>query len=296
MNVKACNIHTSCAGMLYPEFQYRRPPPSYTASMQEYQNQLTPPPDESSGSSNPVQSNGGSLPGSPPPSYRSRASTAHSGVLNAFPRGQDGDHSNSRPPTYRSRAPSRRPSLPRDGETQHNVSDNETGNRTVQDVSFVESSETHVLHSGAETDRVMAASASLTFSHLPSSGPSSITNMWSDSSSRQLASSSEVSQVYTVPLRSSSHIDNQNLVSVHDTQNFTTDLSQPSPNHQQDSITSSSARPPSLHQRMASEDCRILEQTLRSLEDHMNERAGIMNEGASFDDQDQTTDRVNTYL
>lgn len=55
-----------------------------------------------------------SLPGSPPPSYRSRASTIHSGVHITFPPGHD-SAPNSRPPTYRSRADShQRPRLPMD--------------------------------------------------------------------------------------------------------------------------------------------------------------------------------------
>jgi hypothetical protein len=97
---------------MYPEFQYRRPPPSYAASMQAYQAQLAA---ETQSNNNvpPVANNDNySLPGSPPPSYRSRASTIHSGVHITFPPAHD-SAPNSRPPTYRSRAESRaRPRLP----------------------------------------------------------------------------------------------------------------------------------------------------------------------------------------
>ncbi|KAK7003507.1 hypothetical protein BgiMline_004966 [Biomphalaria glabrata] len=94
-------------GYLYPEFQYRCPPPSYAASMQDYQSQGLSEQDISSTS---VTSVIYDAPSSPPPSYRSRASTAHSGIHITFD--HEGDLPNSRPPTYRSRAPSRRPSIP----------------------------------------------------------------------------------------------------------------------------------------------------------------------------------------
>lgn len=133
--------------MLYPEFQYPRPPPSYAASMQEYSSQLAL---VQSSNNNNVGSNNNnnntnsssnnnnnsipnttaenySLPGSPPPSYRSRASTIHSGVHITFPPGTD-----SMPPTYRSRASThRRPRLSFD-DTGGN------GGADVADVSFSE--------------------------------------------------------------------------------------------------------------------------------------------------------------
>lgn len=135
------------SGMLYPEFQYPRPPPSYAASMQEYSSQLAL---VQSSNNNNVGSNNNnnntnsssnnnnnsipnttaenySLPGSPPPSYRSRASTIHSGVHITFPPGTD-----SMPPTYRSRASThRRPRLSFD-DTGGN------GGADVADVSFSE--------------------------------------------------------------------------------------------------------------------------------------------------------------
>ena len=104
------------SGMMYPEFQYRRPPPTYAASMQAYHAQLA----DAQSNNNSValvnnNSDDFSLPGSPPPSYRSRASTIHSGVHITFPPGHD-SAPNSRPPTYRSRADShQRPRLPMDG-------------------------------------------------------------------------------------------------------------------------------------------------------------------------------------
>ena len=77
------------AGMLYQEFQYRPPPPSYQASMQEYRLRLLL-----------MDRSGGSAPPppppvmSPPPAYRSgRAGLAVS--------------AESRPPSYRSRASDR---------------------------------------------------------------------------------------------------------------------------------------------------------------------------------------------
>ena len=100
---------------MYPEFQYRRPPPTYAASMQAYQAQMA---DAQSNNNTANIANNNSddfsLPGSPPPSYRSRASTIHSGVHITFPPGHD-SAPNSRPPTYRSRADShQRPRLPMD--------------------------------------------------------------------------------------------------------------------------------------------------------------------------------------
>lgn len=101
------------SGMMYPEFQYRRPPPTYAASMQAYQAQMA----NAQSNNNTVtlvnnNSDDYSLPGSPPPSYRSRASTIHSGVHITFPPSHD-SAPNSRPPTYRSRAESHhRPRIP----------------------------------------------------------------------------------------------------------------------------------------------------------------------------------------
>lgn len=106
---------------MYPEFQFRRPPPSYTASMQEYQSQLAvtqQQPDTYDPENLPDEDY--SLPSSPPPSYRSRASTVRAGIQITFPPNQGGDFPDSRPPTYRSHPSNTlphghsRPSLPRE--------------------------------------------------------------------------------------------------------------------------------------------------------------------------------------
>ncbi|KAK3090015.1 hypothetical protein FSP39_008526 [Pinctada imbricata] len=111
-------------GMMYPEFQYRRPPPSYNASMQDFQHQLVlaQTQRERFHSSEELPAEDYSLPSSPPPSYRSRASTVRTGIQITFPPMQ-GD--NSHPPTYRSHVSTMgqhahsRPSLPRDGFSTH---------------------------------------------------------------------------------------------------------------------------------------------------------------------------------
>ncbi|ESO81993.1 hypothetical protein LOTGIDRAFT_170403 [Lottia gigantea] len=103
-------------GVLYPEFQYRRPPPTYAASMQDYQQQLyLAQQQEQYLQNNPSNNESYSLPSSPPPSYRSRASTIHSGIHITFPPNQE-DFPDSRPPTYRSRRGSShpRPPIPRE--------------------------------------------------------------------------------------------------------------------------------------------------------------------------------------
>ncbi|KAH3863851.1 uncharacterized protein LOC127866674 [Dreissena polymorpha] len=115
-------------GSMYPEFQYRRPPPSYNASMQEFQQQQHQQPasphtpdlydPNSDPNSDPAEDY--SLPSSPPPSYRSRASTVRAGIQITFPPNQGGDFPDSRPPTYRSHPSNTlhtrhtRPSLSRD--------------------------------------------------------------------------------------------------------------------------------------------------------------------------------------
>lgn len=111
-------------GMMYPEFQFRRPPPSYNASMQDYQNQL-PVAQQQPDTYDPedLPDEDYSLPSSPPPSYRSRASTVRAGIQITFPPNQGGDFPDSRPPTYRShpsntlQGRSSRPSLPLEDDT-----------------------------------------------------------------------------------------------------------------------------------------------------------------------------------
>ena len=91
---------------MYREFQYRPPPPSYNASMVEYQQQqlaaqaAQQSPDIYDPDNDPAEDY--SLPSSPPPSYRSRASTVRAGIQITFPPNQGGDYPDSRPPTYRS--------------------------------------------------------------------------------------------------------------------------------------------------------------------------------------------------
>ncbi|BES98422.1 Hypothetical protein NTJ_11237 [Nesidiocoris tenuis] len=86
--------HHPYAAMMYPEFQYRPPPPSYQASMQEYRLRLLLLDRHSAAS--------------PPPTYRSHPPTLlRGGLMVAGP----GDY--SRPPSYRSRTSSCRPDMPR---------------------------------------------------------------------------------------------------------------------------------------------------------------------------------------
>lgn len=130
-------------GSMYPEFQYRRPPPTYNASMQEYQHQLVAAqqnqtPDIYDPENIPDEDY--SLPSSPPPSYRSRASTVRAGIQITFPPNQGGEYPDSRPPTYRSHPSNTlqgrhtRPSLSRDDD------DDDTENAAPADVAFTGSS------------------------------------------------------------------------------------------------------------------------------------------------------------
>lgn len=115
-------LYTCVLGTMYPEFQYRRPPPSYSASMQEYQQQIAAQQREGPDLYDPenIPDEDYSLPSSPPPSYRSRASTVRAGIQITFPPNQGGDYPDSRPPTYRSHPSNTlqgrhsRPSLSRD--------------------------------------------------------------------------------------------------------------------------------------------------------------------------------------
>ncbi|KAH9513083.1 hypothetical protein Btru_035795 [Bulinus truncatus] len=214
-------------GYLYPEFQYRRPPPSYAASMQDYQNQDIP----SDSVTSVVQDSTLSAPSSPPPSYRSRASTVHSGIHITF--NHDGDLPNSRPPTYRSRAPSRRPSI---------ILDNSHAS----------------LYASLEGDTTEIVDA--------------------NDGLQELASSGQPSSSVTL-------VDIKNVMSgAHLTQ------IPPSSSQLADSNVAQN-----LHQRMASEDRQVLEQTLQSLEEHISETGGFTNEGARFDELELAPD-YNTYL
>lgn len=125
---------------MYPEFQYRRPPPSYNASMQEYQQQLAAQHNQGPDLYDPenIPDEDYSLPSSPPPSYRSRASTVRAGIQITFPPNQGGDYPDSRPPTYRSHPSNTlqgrhsRPSLSRD--------DDDDDDAAPADVAFTGSS------------------------------------------------------------------------------------------------------------------------------------------------------------
>lgn len=104
-------------GVMYPEFQYRRPPPSYNASLQDSLHQLAMAQNAMDIEDEDLPAEDYSLPSSNPPSYRSRASTVRTGIQITFPPNRDG-LPNSRPPTYRSHASTHpsRPSLPQDME------------------------------------------------------------------------------------------------------------------------------------------------------------------------------------
>lgn len=112
-------------GPVYADFQYHRPPPSYNDSMQEYQQQIalvqqSLPNDIYD--PNHIPEEDYSLPSSPPPSYRSRASTVRAAIQITFPPNRGSDNPESRPPTYRSNPANtlpgrhRRPSLTRDSD------------------------------------------------------------------------------------------------------------------------------------------------------------------------------------
>ncbi|XP_052773766.1 uncharacterized protein LOC128212371 [Mya arenaria] len=113
-------------GSMHREFRYRPPPPTYNASMVEYQQQqqqlaaqqAQQSPDIYDPDNDPDEDY--SLPSSPPPSYRSRASTVRAGIQITFPPNQGGDYPDSRPPTYRShQGRHTRPSLSRDDDSDH---------------------------------------------------------------------------------------------------------------------------------------------------------------------------------
>ncbi|PSN57163.1 hypothetical protein C0J52_01476 [Blattella germanica] len=92
--------HHPYAAMMYPEFQYRPPPPSYQASMQEYRLRLLLLDRASTGGGHAV---------SPPPTYRSNSGSTLRAPLGIRREVAQSDY--SRPPSYRSRTSSTRPSL-----------------------------------------------------------------------------------------------------------------------------------------------------------------------------------------
>ncbi|GFR96078.1 tRNA pseudouridine synthase A [Elysia marginata] len=339
-------------GVLYPEFQYRRPPPSYAASMQDYQNQQlqhgggdadrrSGQPAGSSSVPYPGGAENSSLPNSPPPSYRSRASTAHSGIHIAFPAASssgnagsngthDGELPGSRPPTYRSRAPSRRPSLPRNDMPDNN---NDGGDVDFGDGQIFDAVVAAEQVSGEASQPVDGASTSPSSSHSAAEPATS-------SSSSPHSPGSVTLQVYTLPTvraenqnpssalppslqsqaipsvsgaRTSSSTVSDNLpafsttVTTVATTGASSMLPSSSSHHASTGVPFTSAvappptRLPSLHQRMESGDRRMLEDTLQSLEDHIDSHeggsshGGIVNLAASFDSE-EPTEHYNTHL
>ncbi|GIX69175.1 uncharacterized protein CDAR_486351 [Caerostris darwini] len=93
--------HHPYAAMMYPEFQYRPPPPSYQASMQEYRLRLLLL-DRQQGSGAASNTASALSPVSPPPTYRSH----NTSTLHSRPPLTLTEREYSRPPSYRSRASS----------------------------------------------------------------------------------------------------------------------------------------------------------------------------------------------
>ncbi|GFG33176.1 hypothetical protein Cfor_01137, partial [Coptotermes formosanus] len=101
--------HHPYAAMMYPEFQYRPPPPSYQASMQEYRLRLL------LLDRHPASVASGGHAMSPPPTYRSHAGSTLRAPLGVRRDQPQSDY--SRPPSYRSRTSSTRPTLDPNGNT-----------------------------------------------------------------------------------------------------------------------------------------------------------------------------------
>lgn len=264
--------------------------------MLDYQSQVVTQHDETLDRRDSVQGIGDSLPNSPPPSYRSRTSTTHSGILSAFPHIQDTEQASSRPPTYRSRAPSRRPSLPLEYHVELGISEIEMDESPPQSI---ESSSRLISYDGSHAGRSAAStSSSSPFSQLPVAG-SAVRESWSgclpESKYKHATLLAMASQPHAVPSRRTVQTDNQ--ISTVLTQNTLSLTSDPSASASSSSSSSHGGVFPSSsqscagsHQRMPSEDRQVLEQTLQSLEEHMDEGGGIANEGASVDEQDPATD------
>ncbi|XP_075231194.1 uncharacterized protein LOC142330053 [Lycorma delicatula] len=109
--------HHPYAAMMYPEFQYRAPPPSYQASMQEYRLRLLLLDRHTGPTGNSV---------SPPPTYRSQAGSLLRAPIGCTRRDlihyqapSQSDY--SRPPSYRSRSSSTRPGIIPGDPTTHSV-------------------------------------------------------------------------------------------------------------------------------------------------------------------------------
>uniref|UniRef100_T1HCW2 Uncharacterized protein n=1 Tax=Rhodnius prolixus TaxID=13249 RepID=T1HCW2_RHOPR len=120
--------HHPYAAMMYPEFQYRAPPPSYQASMQEYRLRLLLLDRHNAAS--------------PPPTYRSHPATLlrRGGLM------VSGGGEYSRPPSYRSRTSSVRPETVRTDHSRqassvHSVSLKETEATKENVVTIVQTGE-----------------------------------------------------------------------------------------------------------------------------------------------------------
>ncbi|XP_044734067.1 putative uncharacterized protein DDB_G0277255 isoform X2 [Chrysoperla carnea] len=128
--------HHPYAAMMYPEFQYRPPPPSYQASMQEYRLRLL-----LLDRHAPVLSpNGVQHTVTPPPTYRSHSGTP---ITNRRDQSQS---EYSCPPSYRSRSSSSRPvldpngtngSIAADHSREHSLSLSESNGSVVNVVSIL---------------------------------------------------------------------------------------------------------------------------------------------------------------
>lgn len=325
-------------GVLYPEFQYRRPPPSYAASMQDYQNQLQHGGgDAGRGPSHP--SNGvenSSLPNSPPPSYRSRASTAHSGIHIAFPGSAstgntgnsgtpDGDLPGSRPPTYRSRAPSRRPSLPRNDTRELNndggdvdFGDSQTFNALEFESNQPQGSSSEPVAGLSEAVSSTQSSHSITTSPVSSSTPHSpgsvtlqvytLPTVRADNQNPFISASSST-QYQANPVSGARTSASPTTTSINSTalSISSSPLAIPSTMPPSSSHTSMAAPPvpparlPSLHQRMESGDRRMLEDALQSLEQHMDNEEGAVGQDGIVNlgasfDPEELTEHYNTHL
>lgn len=98
---------TLFVGRLFPEFRYRRPPPSYTTSMHEYEAALS------------NLRNQGLIPQTPPPQYKVRASVRRTGVQIVYPLNPHDPH--SLPPAYRETLRSNSSTITTDSMTPQDV-------------------------------------------------------------------------------------------------------------------------------------------------------------------------------
>lgn len=147
------------SGMLYPEFRNRRPPPSYTAAMQERRNELR-------------RMSNRHIPHSPPPSYKSHASVLYRpGIHIIFPR--NGEFPDSNPPTYRLTEPWSRPSLASfvDSFTEHNNGSDNAALRTSISSTQVLVEADYTNRSASESGRDHAADGVVNLSYVDTADP-----------------------------------------------------------------------------------------------------------------------------